>query len=213
MRVELRSMKYLTELLLPADRYEIQDALDKLRLYDSSEVRCRILACGAVPMLKGMDFEDDLYRINLLAERISGSEDYLLSPTVENTSELIAAIIERNADVIGNRQNFVGYMAMRPGAEKRGTHGLFNDKDDPIVLNQVAEEVANHPGNIWSHVVSLRREDAVRLGFDNSDRWRELVKNHIDVIAESTNIKLSNLKWYEEWLEKRSYYEALRMER
>ena len=123
-------------------------------------------------------------------------EDYLLSPTVENTSELIAAIIERNADVIGNRQNFVGYMAMRPGAEKRGTHGLFNDKDDPIVLNQVAEEVANHPGNIWSHVVSLRREDAVRLGFDNSDRWRELVKNHIDVIAESTNIKLSNLKWY-----------------
>ncbi|MBR1382597.1 MAG: SEL1-like repeat protein [Ruminococcus sp.] len=123
-------------------------------------------------------------------------EDYILSPTVENTSELVSAIIERNADVIGNRQNFVGYMAMRPGAQKRGAHGLFNDKDEPIVLNQVANEVANHPGNIWSHVVSLRREDAVSLGFDNSDRWRELVKNHIDVIAESTNIKLSNLKWY-----------------
>lgn len=45
-------------------------------------------------------------------------EDYKSNPTVENASELISAIIERNADVIGNRQNFVGYMAMRPGVEK-----------------------------------------------------------------------------------------------
>lgn len=123
-------------------------------------------------------------------------EDYIAKPTVENTSELISTIIERNADVIGNRQNFVGYMAMRPGAVKRGAHGLFNDSDAPIILNQVANEVANHPGNVWSHVVSLRRADAVRLGFDNSDSWRELVKKNIDVIAKSTNIKLSNLKWY-----------------
>lgn len=41
-------------------------------------------------------------------------EDYTVNPTVENASELISTIIERNADVIGNRQNFVGYMAMRP---------------------------------------------------------------------------------------------------
>ena len=54
-------------------------------------------------------------------------EDYKNDSTVENASELISAIIERNADVIGNRQNFVGYMAMRPGVEKRGSHGLFND--------------------------------------------------------------------------------------
>ena len=47
------------------------------------------------------------------------------NPTAENASELISIIIERNADVIGNRQNFVGYMAMRPGVEKRGEHGLF----------------------------------------------------------------------------------------
>ena len=51
-------------------------------------------------------------------------EDYKNDSTVENASELISAIIERNADVIGNRQNFVGYMAMRPGVEKRGSHGL-----------------------------------------------------------------------------------------
>ncbi len=123
-------------------------------------------------------------------------EDYKNNPTAENASELISAIIERNADVIGNRQNFVGYMAMRPGVEKRGMHGLFNEKDEPIVLDRVAEEVANHPGNVWSHVISLRREDAIRLGYDNSERWRELVMRHINDIAEQTKIPLCNLKWY-----------------
>ncbi len=123
-------------------------------------------------------------------------EDYISNRTTENASELISTIIERNADVIGNRQNFVGYMAMRPGAEKRGQHGLFNGSDEPIVLNQVAEEVAHHPGNVWSHVVSLRREDAVRLGYDNSERWRELVMRHISDIANAQKIQLCNMKWY-----------------
>ena len=123
-------------------------------------------------------------------------EDFTSNPTTENASELISTIIERNADVIGNRQNFVGYMARRPGAEKRGQHGLFNGSDDPIVLNQVAEEVAHHPGNVWSHVVSLRREDAVRLGYDNSERWRELVMRHISDISNAQKIPLCNMKWY-----------------
>lgn len=123
-------------------------------------------------------------------------EDYKNNSTAENASELISAIIERNADVVGNRQNFVGYMAMRPGVEKRGAHGLFNEKDEPIVLDKVAEEVANHPGNVWSHVISLRREDAIRLGYDNSERWRELVMRHINDITEQTKIPLCNLKWY-----------------
>lgn len=123
-------------------------------------------------------------------------EDYSTKPTAENASELISTIIERYADVLGNRRNFIGYMAMRPGAEKRGAHGLFNGSDESINLNDVADEVANHPGNIWTHVVSLRREDAVRLGYTNSDMWRELVKRHISDIAKAQNIPLANLKWY-----------------
>lgn len=130
------------------------------------------------------------------AKRYLEYEDYTANPTVENASELISAIIERNADVIGNRQNFVGYMAMRPGVQKRGSHGLFNEKDEPIILDRVANEIANHKGNVWSHVVSLRREDAVRLGYDNSEVWRDLVKRHISDIAKAQRIPLCNLKWY-----------------
>ena len=139
---------------------------------------------------------DDLLSDFPEAKRYLEYEDFKANPTVENASELISTIIERNADIIGNRQNFVGYMAMRPGVEKRGSHGLFNEKDEPIILNQAANEIAEHKGNVWSHVVSLRREDAVRLGFDNSYAWRELVKRHISDIAKAQNIPLCNLKWY-----------------
>ena len=123
-------------------------------------------------------------------------EDYEREPTIENAGELISTIVERNADVVGNRQNFVGYMAMRPGVEKRGSHGLFNEKDEPIILNRAANEIAEHKGNVWSHVVSLRREDAIRLGYDNSEVWRELVKRHISDITKAQRIPLCNLKWY-----------------
>ena len=130
------------------------------------------------------------------AKRYLEYEDYTANPTVENASELISTIIERNADVIGNRQNFVGYMAMRPGVQKRGSHGLFNEKDVPIILDRVANEIANHKGNVWSHVISLRREDAIRLGYDNSEAWRQLVMRHISDIAKNQKISLCNLKWY-----------------
>ena len=130
------------------------------------------------------------------AKRYLEYEDFKANPTVENASELISTIIERNADVIGNRQNFVGYMAMRPGVQKRGSHGLFNEKDEPIILDRVANEIANHKGNVWSHVISLRREDAIRLGYDNSEAWRQLVMRHISDIAKNQKISLCNLKWY-----------------
>ena len=130
------------------------------------------------------------------AKRYLEYEDYTANPTVENASELISTIIERNADVIGNRQNFVSYMAMRPGVQKRGSHGLFNEKDEPIILDRVANEIANHKGNVWSHVISLRREDAIRLGYDNSEAWRQLVMRHISDIAKNQKISLCNLKWY-----------------
>lgn len=87
-------------------------------------------------------------------------------------------------------------MAMRPGVQKRGSHGLFNEKDEPIILDRVANEIANHKGNVWSHVISLRREDAIRLGYDNSEVWRDLVKRHISDIAKAQRIPICNLKWY-----------------
>jgi len=88
------------------------------------------------------------------------------------------------------------YIAHRPRVEKLGTHGLFTDDGVPVLLSQVAEEVSNHPGNVWTNIVSLRREDAARLGYDCAKSWQDLIRAQRNVIAENMKIAPENLRWY-----------------
>lgn len=89
---------------------------------------------------------------------------YLAKPSKGTVLKLISRPIDDNVDLIGKRENYVLYIAKRPRAEWHGTHGLFTDTDVPINLSQVASEVANHDGNVWTHIISLHREDADRSG-------------------------------------------------
>ena len=123
-------------------------------------------------------------------------EDYVKNPTVKNGSALISEVIDRNMDRLTNRENYVGYLANRPGAVKFNTHGLFSQTNEPINLEKVAKEIADHGGNVWTHVVSLRRDDAQKMGYDNLTAWRELVKRQIPSIAKNQKIDLKNLRWY-----------------
>ncbi len=123
-------------------------------------------------------------------------EDYQNEPTKSNATEFIDAVAERNADRISGIKNLVKYYAERPSVQKLGSHGLFSQTDDKIDLEKVAEEVSNHGGIIWTHVVSLRREDAERLRYNNASRWRDLIRSNITEIADAHNIDLTNLKWY-----------------
>ena len=122
--------------------------------------------------------------------------DYESSPTKSNASEFIDAFIERNADRIGELDKLVSYMAERPGVEKLGPHGLFSQTDGKIDLDSVAEEVGQHKGIIWTHVISLHREDAERLGYNKAEAWRELVRRNVTELAEAQKINLTNLQWY-----------------
>lgn len=131
-------------------------------------------------------------------------EDYIKNPTVKNGSALISEILDRNMDRLTNRENYVGYLANRPGAVKFGSHGLFNEKNEPINLDKVAKEIANHGGNVWTHVVSLRRDNAQAMGYDNLNAWRELVKRQIPNIAKNQKINMSNLKWYAAFHDKKT---------
>ena len=109
---------------------------------------------------------------------------------------MISRAIDDNVDLIGKRENYVSYIAKRPRAQRQGSHGLFTDADVPINLSKVAEEVANHDGNVWTHILSLRREDAARLGYDNAYAWRNLLRSQAETIAENMKIPLTDLRWY-----------------
>ena len=98
---------------------------------------------------------------------------------------------EGSVPTVRERENYVGYLANRPNS-----HGLFYEKDDPINLEKTAKEIADHGGNVWTHVVSLRRDDAQKMGYDNLNAWRDLVLRQIPSIAKNQKIDLKNLRWY-----------------
>lgn len=123
-------------------------------------------------------------------------EKYSADKNSRNASECISAIIDDNMDLLASREIYMNYLGTRPNAVRIGSHGLFSETDKPINLAKTAREVALHEGNVWTHVVSLRRDDAERMGYNNLPVWRDLVKRHIDDIAAAQKIDRKNLKWY-----------------
>ncbi len=99
-------------------------------------------------------------------------------------------------DDIAKRENYVDYIANRPRVQMLGTHGLFTADDGPLVLSQVANKVARHPGVVWLPIISLRREDAARLGYDNAQNWKELITRSAPEIAKAMGIPLNQFRWY-----------------
>ena len=122
-------------------------------------------------------------------------QEFLKTGAKGAANEFLNSVLkqEEEAEKIGK---LVSYMAERPGVVKLGKHGLFSQSDDPIDLDKAAEEVANHEGYIWTHIVSLHREDAERLGYNNAESWKSLVRRNVTTIAEAHKIPLSDLQWY-----------------
>ena len=94
------------------------------------------------------------------------------------------------------KKNYMDYIATRPRAERVGSHALFSGTDAPIVLSQVAEEVANHPGNVWKPIISLQREDAERLGYNNAQAWKNLLSGYAVEMAQHMKIPTDQFRWY-----------------
>ena len=123
---------------------------------------------------------------------------YLKKGSKKNLKNYVKYIATREGAIpmVSERENYVGYLANRPGSVKFNTHGLFSQTNEPINLEKVAKEIADHGGNVWTHVVSLRRDDAQKMGYDNLKAWRELVIRQIPSIAKNQKIDLKNLRWY-----------------
>ena len=123
-------------------------------------------------------------------------QDYIAAQTKSTASEFINRTIEDNVDLIGKKENYVGYIAMRPRVEKQGTHGLFTQSDKVIDLSAVSKEIAEHEGAVWTTIMSLRREDAEKLGYDNAKAWRDLLRGQANKLAKAMGIPLGDLRWY-----------------
>ena len=123
-------------------------------------------------------------------------EDYSSTPTLGNASDFISRAIEDNACTASTRKTYADYIATRPRTERFGTHGLFTDDGVLVQLPKVSEELNQHTGNVWTIIISLRREDAERLGFSQGSRWRDILRSQADLLARNMKIPVENLHWY-----------------
>ena len=116
----------------------------------------------------------------------------------ETEQREISKFFYEDLDMHGKKEAYVSYISERPGVEKEAgaRHGLFSEKGMEIDLEQVMDEVSNHEGRVWINVLSLKREDAERLGYDHADAWQNLLRKHVADLAESFQIEPKNLRWY-----------------
>ena len=120
-------------------------------------------------------------------------KDYHTTPTSGTASTLISAALDANAHEVVGREGYMKYIATRPRVERHGEHGLFSNR--PVSLDASLKEIEEHPGNVWTFIWSLRREDAARLGYDHAESWQKLIKAHQVEIAGAMNIPPDQLRW------------------
>ena len=123
-------------------------------------------------------------------------DDYIARPTLGNASDFISRAIENNSDEVQSSKTYADYIATRPRAERFGSHGLFTDDGVRVKLNEVSEELKEYDGNVWTVIVSLRREDAERLGYNHGERWRDMLRTQTQEMSEQFRIPMKNLKWF-----------------
>ena len=128
--------------------------------------------------------------------------DFNAERSQKNATEFISQVQENYAYLLDKRENYIDYVANRPGVRKLGDHGLWNADGKVPVLQNAVDEVAHHPGNVWTPVIAIQRSDAERLGYASADSWRALICSELDQIAKAYKILPSHLKWYAAFHEK-----------
>ena len=121
--------------------------------------------------------------------------DYKDKPTKANASVFITRALEENWPAVQQSDGYMKYIATRPRAERLGDHGLFGD-EETVDLEQAMRELDQYNGNVWTHILSLKREDAARLGYDNAKAWRNLLRANRNEVAAAMNIQPNHFRWY-----------------
>lgn len=83
------------------------------------------------------------------------------------------------------------YMGERPLS-----HGLFGSDDRQVDLKEALQEVAKNEGYAWRLIISLREDDAIRLGYTERASWEKMLRACMGEVATKMGIRETNLRWY-----------------
>lgn len=103
-------------------------------------------------------------------------------------------------------KNYTNYLAYSEYAirNKNTVHGLFGkinkfpniqDMEDVEQVNQYITELADKKIPIYRVTISLDEYDAIRLGYDTQEKWKELFESKLVSFAKKMNIKYEDLQY------------------
>ena len=163
--------------------------------YIGTRERVELLPDDRLPTRKQEQLVRKLVKDFPSSKELDEYSDYEAKPTKANASAFITRALEENWPEIQQSEGYMKYIATRPRAERLGDHGLFGDEDG-VDLEQSMRELDQYTGNVWTHIISLKREDAARLGYDNAKAWMNLLRANRNDIAAAMNIAPGNFRWY-----------------
>ena len=163
--------------------------------YIATRERVELVPDGRPATQKQTQLIDSLTKDFPDAKKLPEYSNYRDSPTKVNASAFITRTLEDNWPDVQQRDIYAEYIATRPQVERVGSHGLFGD-EDYVDLKKVTAELQACEKNVWAHIISLKREDAARLGYDNARTWRNLLLTHRNDIATAMNIPPNDFRWY-----------------
>ena len=163
--------------------------------YIGTRERVEILPDDRPPTRKQEQLVRKLVKDFPSSKKLGEYSDYETKPTKANASAFITRALEENWPQVQQSDGYMKYIATRPRAERLGDHGLFGDEDG-VDLDKAMRELDYYTGNVWTHIISLKREDAARLGYDSANAWRNLLRANRNDIAAAMNIPPNHFRWY-----------------
>ena len=163
--------------------------------YIGTRERVELLPDDRPPTRKQEQLVRKLVKDFPLSKELDEYSDYKTKPTKANASVFITRVLEENWAQVQQSDGYMKYIATRPRAERLGDHGLFGD-EDAVDLEKAMLELDQYTGNVWTHILSLKREDAARLGYDNASAWMNLLRANRNDIAAAMNIPPNHFRWY-----------------
>ena len=163
--------------------------------YIGTRERVELLPDDRLPTRKQEQLVRKLVKDFPSSKKLDEYSDYEAKPTKANASTFITRALEENWSAVQQSDGYMKYIATRPRAERLGDHGLFGDEDG-VDLEKAMRELDYYTGNVWTHIISLKREDAARLGYDSANAWRNLLRANRNDIAAAMNIPPNHFRWY-----------------
>ncbi|CEP67125.1 Uncharacterized [Moorella glycerini] len=91
----------------------------------------------------------------------------------------------------GTAAGHVKYAAERPGSS-----GLFGPEGEPVPdWQELGSKLAKHNLPVWRVIVSLRQDDAERLGLAEREKWQAAIENGVNNANKAMHLDPDHTRW------------------